>query len=358
MAAFGPNTQIFDLAFAGGPIIVEVGSTGVPSGAKMVMLKLQVDTETDEGRDVFLFSMDADGGNILSIDISSAVRSALSAFRYTSDLAAGATATTYPKASYGLTVWDEYMQDGEVYETAKVTYQGRGTAILGSLSEFDRFSLIGTPDELIKNLDFFTRKPAGDVCQQGEKVLVSKFVDGTVTTYKYATDNLTGKQTLGGWEVTVLPASAHRRQFLFVNSLGVLENVSAVMRESLTYDVESETFSLHTSPSYQASASIMTQKNAPRAKWEMSSGFVGRDWAEWWASEFLCASQHWMLYGKGNRINPAEGEDAEFDLWLPCAVSPANKSVQIYDRAKQQLPHIDFNVEVAVSGSIRSRLRV
>lgn len=357
MAKFGPNTQASSVAFAGGPVLVEIASSSLPSGAKMGVLKLQVDVDAGDGRTPYIFSMDADDGRFVTIDISSAIRSALASFAYTTDWITQGNSLQYPKASYGLTVWEEYMLNGEMYETAKLTYQGTGTAILGGLSEFDRFSVIATPDQVISKLKFFTRKPSGDVCRQGEKVLVSKYADGVVNASVYSTDGLSGKQSLGGWDVTVLPASDYIKQFLFVNSLGVMENTSAMMREALTYGVDSETYSLNMSPAYRANASIITQKTAPRGKFQMSSGFVNRYWADWWTTEFLCSPQHWMLYGKGRKVNPSDGSVSEFDLWIPCAVSSANDSVQIYNRAKQELPHIDFNVELALDGSARNGLK-
>jgi hypothetical protein len=67
----------------------------------------------------------------------------------------------------------------------------------------------------------------------------------------------------------------------------------------------------------------------------MSSGYVTREWAEWWAKEFLKAHQWWMLY---------EGS------YVPVVVKEAKKSNGIYDRSKQQMPHIDFTVTLALEG--------
>ena len=51
--------------------------------------------------------------------------------------------------------------------------------------------------------------------------------------------------------------------------------------------------------------------------------------------EFLQARQWWMLY-KGK--------------YVPVTIEAAKKSVNIYDRSKQQAPHVDFTVTLALEG--------
>ena len=38
------------------------------------------------------------------------------------------------------------------------------------------------------------------------------------------------------------------------------------------------------------------------------------------------------------------------DRWLPVIVTPAKKSTGIYDRAKQQMPSVEFTVTLALEG--------
>ena len=72
-----------------------------------------------------------------------------------------------------------------------------------------------------------------------------------------------------------------------------------------------------------------------RRSWGMSSGYQTRDWAEWWTLEFLMAKQWWMLY-KGR--------------YVPVIVEASKKSIDIYDKTKQQMPHVDFTVTLALEG--------
>ena len=79
-----------------------------------------------------------------------------------------------------------------------------------------------------------------------------------------------------------------------------------------------------------------------RRSWQMSSGYVTREWAEWWAMEFLGGKrkQWWMRYPIGD----ASG------TYVPVIVTPAKQDISIYDRSKQQTPHVDFTVTLALEG--------
>ena len=75
---------------------------------------------------------------------------------------------------------------------------------------------------------------------------------------------------------------------------------------------------------------------------KMSSGTVSRAWADWWVTEFLMAKKYWMFY---------DGR------WLPVTVTPVDDETLVYDRSEQRLPHVDFEVEIAVEGSVLNRVR-
>lgn len=72
----------------------------------------------------------------------------------------------------------------------------------------------------------------------------------------------------------------------------------------------------------------------------MSSGYQTREWAEWWTLEFLMAKQWWMRY-------PTDDANGTF---VPVIVEAEKKSMNIYDRVKQQMPHVDFTVTLALEG--------
>lgn len=138
--------------------------------------------------------------------------------------------------------------------------------------------------------------------------------------------------------------------FLFVNSLGVFETVSAVMRETLSYNLTATTYHVEQAPSYQPQADRLTATPAGRSSFEMSSGYVTRQEADWWATEFLTGRKHWVRMGVQRTIEG--GQMKQSSLWLPVAVTPKDESVTVYNKEERMLPHIDFKAEVALSGSL------
>ena len=87
-----------------------------------------------------------------------------------------------------------------------------------------------------------------------------------------------------------------------------------------------------------------------RGSFDMSSGYVSREEADWWATEFLTARKHWVRMGVKRKLT--DGAWSTSSLWLPVAVKPSDDSVVVYDKKEGMLPHIDFTAEVAVSGSL------
>ena len=75
----------------------------------------------------------------------------------------------------------------------------------------------------------------------------------------------------------------------------------------------------------------------------MSCGLQTREWLEWWATEFLMASQWWMLY----EYNVGSETHKKY---VPVTVKPAKKSVSIYDRSKQKMESVEFTVTMALEG--------
>ena len=123
--------------------------------------------------------------------------------------------------------------------------------------------------------------------------------------------------------------------FLFVNRRGAVETCSAQMQEAMNISVETKNYAHVGNPSFKPSRSLMAIAKGGRRSWSMSSGYQTRQWAEWWAMEFLMAKQWWMLYnGK----------------FMPVTVEPAKKNTGIYDRIKQQMPSVEFTVTLALEG--------
>ena len=59
--------------------------------------------------------------------------------------------------------------------------------------------------------------------------------------------------------------------------------------------------------------------------------------------EFLSGKrkQWWMLW---------QGPGMSAAKYVPVNIEPAKKDTSIYDKAKQQMPHVDFTVTLALEG--------
>lgn len=123
--------------------------------------------------------------------------------------------------------------------------------------------------------------------------------------------------------------------FLFINSRGAMESCSATMKESLSINISSQVHAHVERPSFVPTRSLMAINSGGRRSWSMSSGYQTREWAEWWTMEFLRSSHHWMLI---------DGR------YFPVTVEASKSDVPIYDRTKQELPHVDFTVKLALEG--------
>lgn len=129
----------------------------------------------------------------------------------------------------------------------------------------------------------------------------------------------------------------YRRNMMFENHLGFIESASCMTRDSKNYKITSEPRSLSHAPSYAVRSSIYVKKSDGGASWKMSSGFVTREWAEWFATEFLMSPRHWM------RIN---------SRWIPVSITPDAETVTIYDESKGEMTAINFTVTAGIKGRL------
>lgn len=335
-AQFGSNSYPTEFNFIENPIIVHVASSyfEFPEDSTFRQIVIQVDVHsTWDGKDsTYNFYADASAGTDLSVDISSALRGAMKGWEPDADTLKISYDTAfdcnYPYATFSTTLSEKYMQEGEVFEIAGASRSG-AYAYYGGLTNYELLTFDSHAADFASGM-FFTRKP-----RSGELHAVGDISTSSVLNY--------GVVRTHGEPVTSADfEKGEMQQFLFVNSLGVLETVSALSRESLSYGIESETKNLESGPSYFAKPNRTTHKTGGRGALKMSSGTVNRAWADWWTTEFLMAKKYWMMYDS---------------RWLPVTVTPADDETAVYDKAEQRLPHVDFDVEIAVEGSIMNRVR-
>lgn len=355
-AQFGSNSYPTEFNFIENPIIVHIASSyfSFPEDSTFRQIVIKVDVRsTWDGKDsTYYFYADASAGTDLSVDISSALRGAMKGWEPDADSISttGSSSLTYPYATFSATLSEKYMQEGEVFEIAGASRSG-ASAYYGGLSNYELLTFSNHASDFFVSdgtNKYLSRKPRdlneGEILETGLIRTYSYFIDGTIRTssYRLSSDNEGNQGYDGGGYYWHFPADGDRNLFLFVNSLGVLETVSALSRESLSYGIESETKNQASAPSYFAKPNRTTHKTGGRGAFRMSSGTVNRAWADWWTTEFLMAKKYWMLY---------DGR------WLPVTVTPADDETTIYDKSEQRLPHVDFDVEIAVEGSIMNRVR-
>lgn len=354
MATIASGSYPQEMNFIDNPIVIGLENFNFPEGAVFRQVVIQVDvspTYTGASATSYRFTADVTDGSTVWVDISSALRAAMNAWSPGAESVDAAPMVVYPYAMFVSKAWEYYMLDGEVYEEASVE-QVSSKAYYGGLSQYERMTVVGHPADYLTSGTHMSRKPKiGELIKSGGYRTYGYFRgEDFVTSVSRVTES--GEDDYGSYLVTDMEDAV---QLLFVNSLGMIEAITAFPRESLSYNVEGERKSLVTSPSFRAVPDRTTTKHGRRPVMEMSSGIVTREWADWWVTEFLMAKRYWVLRGTGRKL-ATDGTWTEYPLWLPCTIMPTDEEVLVYDRAKQELPHVDFTVEVAAEGSLMNVL--
>ena len=346
--------------FADSPVVIDISglewadSSGVSASPFTVVHIEVIHNNTVVGD----FRADTGGQTSISFDISSALRAIGSSYDFRDEVADAQVAAegSYPLvtwvrsfAPYSLQIYTEYLdsQDGEFTRTSSGIITG-GRCAIGWLTEWERKKAI---DDLgdkanadvsyrehrnLRNGDAST-KPTSSPERVGINSITS-WVDvqnaGTQSIF-YPVGTLAGEDSVNPHAPIVLRDSIPYADFLFVNRRGAVETCSALMLEAMDIDVDTQQYARVERPKFQPSRSLMAISKGGRRSWAMSSGGQTREWAEWWTLEFLMSRQWWMLYN---------GE------YVPVIVEPAKSNTGIYDRSKQQMPHVDFTVTLALEG--------
>ena len=356
--------------FSDSPVVIDISglqwptdpTTGNPTSPfNIVRVKVKY-----LGNEVGGFHIDTAGKATASFDISSALRAIWSNYEYATEVAKANAALSGNSQQaqsrlmreYILNIQTEYIASDGYFTTTEYTdSEGHtdipgGQCLIGGLTEWER-SNIGDKANAdashwehtgVRNGDAST-KPTGSPERIGRNS-ISSWVDvqqgytKSIFYPKTATpqaDDTPGSQT--GWTghaPIVLRDDQEYADFIFVNRRGAVETCSALNLEAMTVSTEVKQYARIERPSFKPSRTIFSiAQGGPRREWQMSSGFQTREWAEWWAMEFLMARRHWMLY---------QGQ------YVPVVIEPAKKATSIYDRTKQQMPSVEFTVALALEG--------
>lgn len=323
--------------FCEDPIVVTVIPKQFSEGStfRQIIVEVHVDNTNDPNIHdrTHTFTLSAEGNEIPVVaDISSAVRSVLAQHTYDAEAIVKGGTVDYPYVNIVVKSWEREMtEDFGVVDRAHTTLpsaEGKTVSVyMGRVGEYERWKysdahpiymgnkLIGPSGKEIT----FTTKPSGEIFTKGQLCCTSHYNGISVSTSVA--------------EFVGYTDSRKRKVFLFVNSFGVFETVSVLTRESKSIPVSSSRHPLSQSPSYTPRPSITAYKHGGVPVWNMSSGYVNREWAEWFASEFLMARHYWMLY---------DGK------WLPVVVEPDSDTVLVYDADDPSLLAVNFTVHSAV----------
>ena len=327
----------------GSPIIVAVTADSPGSRATFHRLKLVVKAALQSNTDYenYVLSWPATDGEVIEFDISSALRSELKEHEYSA-----LTAQAYmPYVKYTLQAYDEWMIDGIIYEEQNVRDYGSYLfALGGAFTEVERY-LSNTS----KNVTKFSRKPeSGEVCNLGDIYLSSAPPSSPITFAGQLENgplvevfnlNEKGAKNIHNRKIYV-EDNPNRWLFQFINGLGVIETASCLTLESLQYEFQNERNVLNSFRKFKPSSTRSISRYTSGQVYEMSTGPVNRDWADWWCNEFLCCPASWV------KIE---------DNWFPCTIEPEDE-VDIYDRTEEDLISITFTMRPDFPGGFRNLL--
>lgn len=338
------TTTIVSYPFAGfadNPIVIKAKVENFPSDAVF----RQVVVTVNNGK--YRFPAEVEDGVPMTFDISSAARAEYHAhnLRNLCSLATAGQCESFNAVQLSVKAHAEYILDGTLCseaETSAVQFYVHP----GGLAETYRLTHgLTDADTYLSDSPYLTTKPSSvELVGVGDHILRSQYSD---TNHKTSTSLvLAAAEGLVSGRNVYVESNPDRHEFFFLNSLGVFENASAVSLESLSYKSATEEKSIVNTPSFLPKPTLMAVHAAPHGEWKMSSGYVPREWADWWTTEFLAARRHWL------RIPATVPGASPSGYFLPVTITPDKDSTTIYDRSKQELSAIAFTVRSAVTGSI------
>ena len=357
------------ISFAGDPIIAKAHTT--LAGKTFLRITAEVDVRVvrtgDEYQygESYAFFVGNDGNAVFNV--ANTVRAALEKYNE-QDVEGTAVLQTLYAARFRI-IYREVYLDGLREVTSATVESEWYMAVMGSLTEYERMTVSDADtSSLLGKGRILSRKPAGErivkgiplylpavstasdslsyYTQQAEKKTYSQYTGGECVpvSLRITTESLSeGALTVGiEWEAAgekqVVGRHTDMKHFLFLNGFGLIESITAMTRESLVYAAESEVYVVPSDIGYRSRTRSVTYADTPQAEMGMSSGYVNRDWAEWWMTEFAVTRKAWMLDG---------------GIWIPVTIIPEEENT-VYDKANPGLMAVNFTVRLSFLGGVRN----
>ena len=364
--------------FADSPVVIDIEGLSWPGNSPFNVVRVEVIYDNKVAGD---FRCDTGGQTTATFDISSALRAIWADFDYGKEVNAAQEARDSSDSNghmagndskdyqndarkyrqYSLIVYTEFLRNGEFEQTISPEFTG-GSCAIGHLTEWER-SLItdnsrrdvsALEGSNLRNGDASTKPhpTSGNPNVSPERVgstSITSWVDvsgnGTKSVF-YSASAASGRgeaDSSSAHAPLVMRDSVAYVDFLFLNRRGAIETCSGMTKEAMNISTDTKQYSRAERPAFNPTGSIMAIGTDGRRSWPMSSGYVTKDWAEWWTMEFLGGKrkQWWMLW---------QGPGMSAAKYVPVNIEPAKKDTSIYDKAKQQMPHVDFTVTLALEG--------
>ena len=339
--------------FNGSPVVIDV--TGLEWSGNSPFNIVKINVIDNKSTVIGDFHADTGGQTEISFDIQSALRSLWADYDFADELkkaTAALTATSVDGQSflrqyrdYSLQLRTEYLdsKDLEPINTESQKFTG-GQALIGALTEWERYTIGAKENADVSHLENSNLRN-GDASTKPRRTpervgrhSITSWVDvsanGTTSVF-FPWAAVPAADQTGQHAPIVLRDTQDYQDFLFANRRGAVETASALMFESEDISIDVDTYNKIERPVFKPSRSMMQLTSGGRRSWDMSSGYVDRYWAEWWTQDFLQSEHQWMLLD---------------GMYVPVTIAPSKKSINIYDKTKQQLAHVDFTVTLALEG--------
>ena len=340
--------------FADSPVVIDISGLEWPGTSPFNIVRVEV---LYQGKVVGEFKDDTGGQPTATFDISSALQAIWSDYDFSDELEAAQEGLRIARGYqrqyryYSLRVSTEYLTSDGVFTPTNSDIISGGCCAIGGFTECERSTIPSKEAADVsyrehENLRYgdASTKPT-DTPERVGKISPTSWVDLDETDtisifYPYNTQPAADSQT--DHAPIVLRDSVPYVDFLFLNRRGAIETCSGQTLESMGINVKVTQYSRTSRPSFNPVRSLMAIGQDGRRSWQMSSGYVTREWAEWWALEFLGGKrkQWWMRYPIGDPNG----------TYVPVIVEPAKQNISIYDRSKQNMAHVDFTVTLALEG--------
>lgn len=138
--------------------------------------------------------------------------------------------------------------------------------------------------------------------------------------------------------VYVRPRDERVRFLRFINSFGMVENISVCCNDALEYEINTEESTLIGEPSFRNINRRMNRKTTDTGIYALSSGYLDSKWTEWFTHEVLMTPRAWMQID---------------GVWVPGDIIP-DDTVQMYDRTEPGLQNVEFTFRMGIDGGTKN----